>query len=86
MGRNNLEIAADILEAARCGAVKSLIGHRAYVNAKILRKYLDLLTKSGLITQEGRFFKTTRRGLEFLASFRKINEYLPLKSRIEKTI
>jgi len=65
-----------MLKAALGGARKSHIAYRANLNPKYLKEYLDLLMKSGLIEKEGKIYRTTRKGIEFLDLFSEINRYL----------
>ena len=68
MRRNYLEIYVDILQAAMTGAKKSHIVYQANLNFKIIRKYLDRLIDSGMLSPAGdsRRYTTTDRGVAFL--------------------
>ena len=78
--RSEIEISADILRVARNGAKKSHIVYKANLNFKLIKKYLNRLEKAGLIIMgskgEGRVFKTTERGAEYLDHFNGFKDYM----------
>jgi predicted transcriptional regulator len=76
--RNEIEILADILRISSSGAKKSHIVYKANLNFEIVKKYLDLLEKSDLIScPEGnsRMFCTTEKGRRYLDHFESFKEY-----------
>ena len=79
--RSEIEILADILRVSIEGAKKSHIVYKANLNFEIVRKYLDLLEKSDLITgPEGRnkIFSTTEKGVRYLNHFEAFKDYMKL--------
>jgi len=64
--RGQVEIIADILFAARDGALKTEIVYTANLNFKRVKSYLDYLEDKGLLENSGPFYKSTERGEEFL--------------------
>lgn len=70
--RSYLDIIAEILRIARTGASKSRIVFRANINFKMLREYTEKLAKVGLMRKEGRLFKTTEKGSEYLEHYRNL--------------
>jgi len=84
--RSRVEIAADILQAARGGAKKTQIAYRTNLNHRYVNKYLGTLIRAGLISREGKLFKTTRNGFEFLQFFEEIKKNLSKTSVIESNL
>jgi len=77
--RSDIEISAAILQVARNGAKKSHIVYKANLNFKIGKKYLDRLINSGLLkgpNGEGRFFRTTEKGVDYIKYFQGLKDYL----------
>jgi len=75
--RNELEIIADILEAAEVGLRKTRLVYRTNLNFKVLKRYLRKLLEYGFIRIEGRFYTTTSKGAQFLENYRQL--MFPLK-------
>lgn len=76
--RNRFQISQAILEVARAGAGKTRIMYRANLSFKLLKHYLTVLVKSGLIRVEERerkLYLTTEKGLRFLREFEALEEY-----------
>jgi len=72
--RDSLSIIAAILDACRTQTNKTHIMFSANLSFKLLEKYLDTLTRSGLIKVEGNKYELTEEGLEFNASYRSVHE------------
>jgi predicted transcriptional regulator len=73
-----LEIAVDILEVAKSGSHKTRIMYQANLSFELLRKYLDYLTRAGLLRageREARVFVTTAKGHRFLEEFYELRRY-----------
>ena len=81
--RNNLDIMADILRAARAGSKKTWIIYDTNLNFTVGKKYLSELTNHELLTvEEGSIiYKTTEKGLEFLEKYDSFRKYRPLEAR-----
>ncbi|MEM0120655.1 MAG: winged helix-turn-helix domain-containing protein [Thermoprotei archaeon] len=79
--RSSVEILYNILQAATLGLKKTPLLFKVNLNPRILEKYLDFCLRNGLITHEGKIFKTTEKGLKFIESYRDYTEYT---SRLEK--
>lgn len=64
-------IAAEIIRAASKGMPKTKIMYSARLNYKQLTRYLDGLTREGLLHSDdkGGVFTTTERGIAFLNSY-----------------
>ena len=75
-----IEIYSDILKIAVDGARKSHIVYKANLNFKIVKRYLNDLRESGLITDiesESRLYRTTEKGLRYIGHFEGLKEYMP---------
>ena len=76
--RNRMQIAADILEVAKDLSHKTRIMYQANLSSELLRKYLDALTKSGLLhaPEKGKkLFVITEKGHRFLEQFYELRHY-----------
>jgi predicted transcriptional regulator len=85
MKRSKLEVHIDILRVlARLGPLKlTHIMYKANLNCAVLREYLDLLIKQGLVDERviGKdriVFSVTQRGITILKYFRELKEMLPI--------
>ena len=67
--RGQVEIIADILFAARDGALKTEIVYTADLNFKRVKSYLHYLEDTGLLENSGPLYKVTERGEEFLRAY-----------------
>jgi predicted transcriptional regulator len=76
INRNRLEIISQILEAANGGASKSQVMYTAFVNYAQMKENLTALTESDLLryNEDTRTFKTTEKGLRFLAIYNRISD------------
>ena len=72
--RSRLDIAAEILNAATDGTLKTKIMYLASLSFDQLNEYLKLLDDSGLLEYDTkkRQYKTTIKGHEFLAKYGKV--------------
>jgi predicted transcriptional regulator len=70
MRRNDVDICADILKIARCGAKKTHLVYKANLNFEIVKKYLSRLSEQRLISSENGHFITTEEGVLFLDKYR----------------
>lgn len=78
MRRNNLDICADILKAARRGARKTKIVYQANLNFKIVEKYLRNLVLGGYLETDGRgVYLTTPRGNGFIQQYEELLSLMP---------
>jgi predicted transcriptional regulator len=78
--RSDIDISADILKVAMNGAKKSHIVYRANLNFDVLKRYLKRLNAAGLInfpSFNGRIFKTTSKGKEYINQYENLNAYIP---------
>ena len=85
MRRSKLEMYVDILKVlAQRGPLKlTHIMYKSNVNCKVLKEYLDFLTKQGLVEEKiiGRerlVYAITQRGVTVLKYFRELKEVLPI--------
>jgi predicted transcriptional regulator len=69
--RNDLDICADILVAAKNGAKKTHIVYRANLNFRIVKAYLRRLLEIGLLrfSSDNHLFTTTEEGFNFLRRY-----------------
>ena len=73
--RDRLQIVVDILEVAKDSTYKTRIMYQANLSSALFRRYLEYLTRSGLIdVREGRkrSFVTTEKGRRFLEEFQEL--------------
>ena len=69
MRRNDLDICADILRAARHGAKKTHIVYGANLNFTMLKRYLEKLIGGGLLSLADGHYTATNRGLSWLSRY-----------------
>lgn len=73
-----MDIMADILDQARTGAKKTRIMYNCNLSFRQLKVYLDFLLKRSFLTlvvsagEKSRVFRTTKKGLAFLDSYRNL--------------
>lgn len=82
MRRNSIDISAKILQIALEGAKKSHIVYGSNLNFNIAKRYLERLHEAGLIAYpniDGRIFKTTTKGKEYLLQYENLNKYIKVK-------
>lgn len=79
MRRNDLDICADILQVAKTGAKKTQIVYQANLNFKIVKRYLNRLITTGMLSkvEERRLYTTTNRGMRFLEQYNEL--VIPIK-------
>jgi predicted transcriptional regulator len=72
--RNRVAIALSILSVCSGSANRTKIAHRANLNYLILRPYLEILKKNGLLEEipkgSGFIYRTTPKGLEWIKRFK----------------
>jgi predicted transcriptional regulator len=85
MRRSKLEMHVDILKVlAHRGPLKlTHVMYKANVNCKVLKEYLDFLTKQGLVEEkiirrERIVYAITQRGVTVLKRFRELKDVLPI--------
>lgn len=83
-----MDIAADILELALNGEAKTRLMYRASLSYQQLKKYLELLTSSGLLkyVDDEKLYQTTERGRHFLETSKEMNSMLPQNKPPRETI
>jgi len=74
--RGQVEIIADILSAARDGALKTQIVYKANLNFARVKSYLDYLEEKGLLENSGPIYTLTERGKKFLLDYQTMKETL----------
>ena len=72
MRRDGFEICADLLRVARGGARKTQLVYRANLNFKVVKRYLSVLLRNGLLEVDPPFYSSTEKGEEFLRLFEKV--------------
>lgn len=81
MRRDEIDIMKDILEISSNNYVRrTAIMYGANLNFSITKKYLENLEKDGLIEKDnnGKEYKTTKKGKEFLSKVREIKSLIIL--------
>lgn len=82
--RDRLFIIAEILDIAKDGALKTQIMYKANLSFSQLNTYLNLLLGTQLleITEKGgkNIYKTTKKGVEYMHSYKEIIETLSSNS------
>jgi predicted transcriptional regulator len=93
MRRSKLEMYVDILQVlSHRGPLKlTHIMYKANVNCKVLKEYLDFLTKQNLIEERivGKsrtVFAITQRGITVLKYFRELKQVLPIVEEARNSI
>ncbi len=69
MRRGREEIIAAILTSVLQGATKSKIIYNAYLNYYQAEKYIEYLLSHNLITSNGKIYKITENGMDYLKTF-----------------
>ena len=69
MRRDREEIIAAILTSVLQGATKSKIIYNAYLNYYQAQKYIEYLLRNKLITFDGKIYKITENGMNYLKTF-----------------
>jgi predicted transcriptional regulator len=79
--RSKEEIVANILKAARNNATKTRIMRTCYISYKLLQKYLNYATVSGLLFYDPRSngYHITSKGIQYLGYF---DQYLDTESEL----
>ena len=77
--RSRTEIVSNILVAANGGATKTKIMYKAFLSYAQLKEYLTVLLQNGLLEYEGEntVFKTTSKGIKFLAIYDQLDVLSP---------
>lgn len=70
--RAHVELISEILELSEGGERKSRLMQRIGMSTYQLNCYLELLSRSGMIIDDGRNYVTTPKGLEFIKRFQEI--------------
>lgn len=83
MRRDGIEICADLLHAARGGARKTQLVYRANLNFKVVKRYLSVLLRNGLLEVDPPFYSSTEKGEEFLRLFEKVRACVSKQSRYD---
>ncbi len=74
--RSEIEIFADMLRMARSEVNKTTLLYQANLNYTLLQKYLAFLLERGLLEEHDSCYRTTRKGMEFLATLRRLQALL----------
>lgn len=76
--RSRTDIAADILQVAERGAIKTRIMYRAFLSYPQLKEYLEALTENGLLeySDEVREYRTTTKGRHFLRMYGEVGRMI----------
>jgi len=73
--RNDMDIYAEILYLANEGGVKkTLLVYQANLNFTIINRYLSNLLEQELLELDGKIYKTTDKGINFLNHYDEINK------------
>ena len=89
MKRSREMIIMQILGICSIGATKTRIVYQVNLNFKTVNPYIELLLKNGLISimdGQNKIYKTTKKGTEWLESFKLIqNEFSIVDELASKT-
>ncbi len=80
MRRNDLDICADILNIAQSGVKKTQLVYKANLNFTIVKKYIQRLGDTDLLTSANGYFMTTEKGKRFLQDYGKV--VMPFSARV----
>ncbi len=69
-----MDIYADILNTSKIEARITHIVYKANLNFILAKKYLEQLKNNGLIRKKGRYYLTTKKGIEFLENYSKFKK------------
>ena len=72
MKRTKFEIRTDILKVAKYGANKTRLVYGSYTNFVIINNYIKHLIESGLLTKNGKIYRTTDKGLKYIRKVKSI--------------
>jgi len=81
--RDKLKIIATIIKAVETESKKTHIMYRANLSSKMLKKYLQILLNSGLISKINKRYEITKTGQVFLERY---DEFTDKNYRIEDKI
>ena len=80
--RDQVDVIAGILEAAKRGGTKTYIMHSVNLNHEQIERYLTILMYRGLLKKtkqrKKRIFQTSHKGLKYLREYRELKEFLRL--------
>ena len=84
--RQKDEIMRDILQTAQGGAGITKIMFHAYLTHGQAKEYSQLLLESGLLELDSesgsmKQYRTTHKGIEYLAAIERMSEMLPISTR-----
>lgn len=76
--RSRMDIAADVLEVAQGGAIKTRIMYKAFLSFPQLKEYLELLQDGGLLdyVAEEKEYYTTEKGRQFLKMYKDVGQMI----------
>jgi len=78
MLRTYLDHNADILRISKEGARKTQLVYGSNINFKLLKIRLAQLIETGLLMQNGKYYRTTPKGEEFLYHFQEMRSLIPI--------
>jgi predicted transcriptional regulator len=80
--RSKIDIMTQVLQAANGGSTRTKIMYKTFLSHEQLKKYLVFLSERGLLVghETGTFFRTTQKGLNFIAAYDALNELCELSS------
>lgn len=73
--RDRFELMATILKICKNGSTKTHIKNSSNLSSAVLKCYLDFLINLNLIV-EGNSYHTTKKGLEFIHAFERLQKIL----------
>ncbi len=76
--RSRTDIAADILEIAMDGAIKTKIMYKAFLSFPQLKEYLTVLLERGLLehVEDENEYRTTDKGKQFLKMYKEVGQIM----------
>ena len=81
--RSRTDIAADILEIAVDGAIKTKIMYKAFLSFPQLKEYLAVLLDRGLLEhiEDENEYRTTDKGKQFLKMYKEVGQVMFPRSK-----
>ncbi len=67
--RHKLDVIFEILSLAQNGVKRTRLVYQTNINFSMLRRYLNVLFRMGLIEDKGRMLVTTPRGVRFVEEY-----------------
>ncbi len=77
--RSRTDIISEILKIAGGGVSKTKIMYGAYLSYDQLKDYMQVLLENGLLEKKGMQYRTTKKGLDFLKGYERLDQMFALE-------